>query len=75
MALVNKLHYVDDKLFGYRGGYFFWLSLYTVSLAVLSADSTTGHQRDYLTNTGLMSCLSLVYNLRKSIFCGVIFSI
>ena len=62
MTLVQKLHYVDDKLFGYRGGYFFWLSLYAVSVAVLSVDSTTGHQRDYLTNTGLMSCLSLVYH-------------
>ena len=61
MALVNKLHYVDDKVFGYRGGYFFWLALYAVSVGVLSADDTSGHQRDYLTHTSLMSCLSLVY--------------
>jgi hypothetical protein len=61
MPLVNQLHYVDDKVFGYRFGYIFWFSLYAVSLVVLSVDDTTGNQRNYLTNTGLMSCLSLVY--------------
>ena len=61
MSLVHKLHYVDDKLFGYRGGQIFWLTLYFVSVGVLSSDSTTGHQRDYLTYTTLMSCLSYAY--------------
>lgn len=61
MPLVNQIHYVDDKVFGYRGGYFFWLALYATSVAVLSVDDTTGNQRDYLTHTSLMSCLSLVY--------------
>ena len=61
MVTVDKLHYVDDKVFGYRGGYFFWLALYIVNVAVLSADSTSGPQRDYLTHTSLMGCLSLVY--------------
>jgi len=61
MATVDKLHYVDDKIFGYRGGYFFWLMLYIVNVGVLSADSTSGPQRDYLTHTSLMGCLSLVY--------------
>ena len=61
MALVDNLHYVDDKVFGYRGGYFFWLALYIVNVAVLSSDSTTGPQRDYATHTALMSCLTLVY--------------
>ena len=61
MPLVDRLHYVDDKVFGYRFGYFFWLALYIVNVAVLSVDSTQGHQRDYLTNTSLMGCLTLVY--------------
>lgn len=61
MPLVDRLHYVDDKVFGYRLGYFFWLALYIVNVAVLSVDSTQGHQRDYLTNTSLMGCLTLVY--------------
>ena len=61
MALVNNIHYFDDKVFGYKRGYLFWLTLYTISVVVLSVDSTTGEQRDYLTNTSLMSCLSLVY--------------
>ena len=61
MAFVDNLHYVDDKLLGYRFGYFFWLSLYIVNVVVLSVDSTTGPQREYLTNTSLMSVLTLVY--------------
>ena len=61
MTTVEKIHYVDDKVFGYRFGYIFWFSLYAVSVGVLSGDDTTGHQRDYLTHTSLMSCLSLVY--------------
>lgn len=61
MALVHNLHYFDDKIFGYRRGYIFWLVLYIVNLAVLSVDDTTGPQRDYVTYTSLMSCLTLVY--------------
>ena len=61
MAFVDNIHYVDDKLLGYRFGYFFWLSLYIVNVVVLSVDSTTGPQREYLTNTSLMSVLTLVY--------------
>tara|TARA_B100001057_G_C22308565_1_gene741155 strand:- start:159 stop:611 length:453 start_codon:yes stop_codon:yes gene_type:complete len=61
MALVHNLHYVDDKVFGYRRGYFFWLALYIVNLVVLSVDDATGPQRDYVTYTSLMSCLTLVY--------------
>jgi len=61
MTIVDNIHYVDDKVLGYRGGYFFWLGLYIVNITILSVDSTTGHQREYLTNTSLMGCLSLVY--------------
>ena len=60
MTIVDNIHYVDDKVLGYRGGYFFWLGLYIVNITILSVDSTTGHQREYLTNTSLMGCLSLV---------------
>ena len=58
--MIEKLHYVDDKVFGYRYGYIFWLVMYSVSLGVLSGDSTGGVQREYLTNTSLMSCLTLL---------------
>lgn len=60
MALVENLHYVDDKVFGYRYGYFFWLSLFIVNNIMLGVDDVQGVQRDYLTNTSLMSCLTLV---------------
>ncbi len=58
--MIDKLHYVDDKVFGYKYGYIFWLTLYSVSLGVLSGDSTTGPQREYLTNTSLMCCFTLL---------------
>lgn len=61
MSLVEKIHKFDDKVFGYRRGYLFWMTLYVVNMSVLSVDDTQGHQRDYLTYTSLMSCLTLVY--------------
>tara|TARA_B100001142_G_C14046016_1_gene543963 strand:+ start:287 stop:739 length:453 start_codon:yes stop_codon:yes gene_type:complete len=60
MDFIEKLHYVDDRVFGYRFGYFFWLSLFIVNNVVLGVDDTQGEQRDYLTHTSLMSCLTLV---------------
>lgn len=60
MPLLEQLHYVDDKVFGYRYGYLFWLSLFIVNNVVLGVDDTTGPQRDYLINTTLMSCLTLL---------------
>ena len=51
MSIVEKLHFVDDRVFGYRYGFIFWLSMWAVSVGILSADSTQGHGRDYLTNT------------------------
>tara|TARA_B000000557_G_scaffold255922_1_gene247559 strand:- start:59 stop:508 length:450 start_codon:yes stop_codon:yes gene_type:complete len=60
MALVDNLH-AFDNLLGYRWGYLFWLSMFTSNFVVLCADSTQNVGRDYLTNTVLMSCLTLVY--------------
>ena len=60
MPLLEQLHYVDDKVFGYRYGFIFWLSLFVVNNVVLGIDDTTGPQRDYLITTTLMSCLTLL---------------
>jgi hypothetical protein len=60
MSVVENLHSFDNLL-GYRWGYLFWLSMFTSNFVVLCADDTQGVGRDYLSNTMLMSCLSLVY--------------
>ena len=60
MPLVDNLHSFDNLL-GYRWGYVFWLSMFLSNFIVLICDSTQNVGREYLGNTMLMSCLSLVY--------------
>ena len=62
MAKTVENVFMLENALGYRWGIWMWLCFFIPSVGVMFAESdVSGEARDFLVNTNLLSCLSLLY--------------
>ena len=62
MAKTVENVFMLENALGYRWGVWMWLCFFIPSVGVMFAESdVSGEARDFLVNTNLLSCLSLLY--------------